>query len=197
MIDSVKHKRNSEFHWISNLRLKVFLKIYFWSFKERNVFSHFWLSQRLITHGLPWRNPTFQAALQAPHIHRAYTHHEPSYCSQTPYRTFPYTSHSNGQSYCADNRCTHPLPRQCVSWDLYLGSDYKCSYRHDHYTRTWCRGWRYLDHLVKMACCCIGTCNDDTEKKKLRLILVITKGYGVRATTIEGQNAFAPTMCFA
>ena len=27
---------------------------------------------------------------------------------------------------------------------------------------------------------------------KLTLKLVITKGYGVRATTIEGQNAFAP-----
>ena len=91
--------------------------------------------------------------------------HQPSDSSQTPYRTFPYTSHSNGQSYCADNRCTHPLPRQCVSWDLYLGSDYKCSYLHDHYTRIWCRGWRYLDHLVKMACCCIRACNDDTEKK--------------------------------
>ena len=23
-----------------------------------------------------------------------------------------------------------------------------------------------------------------------------TKSYGVRATTIEGQNAFAPTLCF-
>ena len=28
------------------------------------------------------------------------------------------------------------------------------------------------------------------------LQLVITKGYGVRATTIEGQNAFAQTLCF-
>ena len=27
--------------------------------------------------------------------------------------------------------------------------------------------------------------------------LVITKGYGVRATTIEGQNTFAPALCFA
>ena len=27
--------------------------------------------------------------------------------------------------------------------------------------------------------------------------LVITKGYKVRVTTIEGQNAFAPTLCFA
>ena len=26
--------------------------------------------------------------------------------------------------------------------------------------------------------------------------VVITKGYGVRATTIEGQNAFAPALCF-
>ena len=26
---------------------------------------------------------------------------------------------------------------------------------------------------------------------------VIAKGYGVRATTIECQNAFAPTLCFA
>ena len=28
-------------------------------------------------------------------------------------------------------------------------------------------------------------------------ILVITKGYGVRATTIGGPNAFAPTLCSA
>ena len=27
--------------------------------------------------------------------------------------------------------------------------------------------------------------------------LVITKGYGAQATTIEGQNAVAPTLCFA
>ena len=27
--------------------------------------------------------------------------------------------------------------------------------------------------------------------------LVITKGYRVRATMIEGQNAFAPSLCFA
>ena len=27
--------------------------------------------------------------------------------------------------------------------------------------------------------------------------LVITKGYKVRTTTIEGQNAFAPALCFA
>ena len=27
--------------------------------------------------------------------------------------------------------------------------------------------------------------------------LVITEGYGVWATTIEGQNAFAPELCFA
>ena len=27
--------------------------------------------------------------------------------------------------------------------------------------------------------------------------LVITKGYGVQATTIEGQNTFAPKLCFA
>ena len=27
------------------------------------------------------------------------------------------------------------------------------------------------------------------------LLLVITKGYRVRATMIEGQNAFAPMMC--
>ena len=26
--------------------------------------------------------------------------------------------------------------------------------------------------------------------------LVITKGYKVRVTMIEGQNAFAPTLCF-
>ena len=28
-------------------------------------------------------------------------------------------------------------------------------------------------------------------------ILVITKGYGVRARTIGGPNAFAPTLCSA
>ena len=27
--------------------------------------------------------------------------------------------------------------------------------------------------------------------------LVITKGYRVQATTIEGQNAFVPALCFA
>ena len=27
--------------------------------------------------------------------------------------------------------------------------------------------------------------------------LVITKRYGVRATTSEGQNTFAPSLCFA
>ena len=41
MIDSVKHKRNSEFHWISKVRLKFFLNLYFWPFKERNVFPFF------------------------------------------------------------------------------------------------------------------------------------------------------------
>ena len=31
----------------------------------------------------------------------------------------------------------------------------------------------------------------------LKLVMkVITKGYGVRATTIEGQNAFAPSLCY-
>ena len=30
----------------------------------------------------------------------------------------------------------------------------------------------------------------------LKLVMkVITKGYVVRATTIEGQNAFAPSLC--
>ena len=28
-------------------------------------------------------------------------------------------------------------------------------------------------------------------------MLLITKGYEMRATTIVGQNAFAPTLCFA
>ena len=28
-----------------------------------------------------------------------------------------------------------------------------------------------------------------------KLLLVIPKGYGVQATMIEGQNAFAPMMC--
>ena len=31
----------------------------------------------------------------------------------------------------------------------------------------------------------------------LLFLLVITKGYELRATTIEGQNAFAPSLCFA
>ena len=35
------------------------------------------------------------------------------------------------------------------------------------------------------------------EMLQLLLVVVITKGYGVRATTIEGQNAFAPVLCFA
>ena len=49
--------------------------------------------------------------------------------------------------------------------------------------------------------------SDDATKRNLweyetswyiKLIkLEITKGYGVRATTIEGQNAFAPALCFA
>ena len=33
--------------------------------------------------------------------------------------------------------------------------------------------------------------------RNLNLKLVITKVYGVRATTIESQNAFAPLLCFA
>ena len=36
-----------------------------------------------------------------------------------------------------------------------------------------------------------------TSKTRFLLELVITKGYGMRATTIESQNAFAPTLCFA
>ena len=35
------------------------------------------------------------------------------------------------------------------------------------------------------------------EMLQLLLVVVIIKGYGVRATTIEGQNAFAPVLCFA
>ena len=35
------------------------------------------------------------------------------------------------------------------------------------------------------------------SKKLLIKIVVITKGYGVRATTIESQNACAPALCFA
>ena len=34
------------------------------------------------------------------------------------------------------------------------------------------------------------------NKRRQRLKLVITKGYVVRATTIKGQNAFAPSLCF-
>ena len=35
------------------------------------------------------------------------------------------------------------------------------------------------------------------SKTRFLLELVTTKGYGMRAATIEGQNAFAPTLCFA
>ena len=37
----------------------------------------------------------------------------------------------------------------------------------------------------------------NSAKDRLFLELVLTKGYEMRATTIEGQNAFAPTLCFA
>ena len=33
------------------------------------------------------------------------------------------------------------------------------------------------------------------KQRKLLLKLLITKGYEVRGTTIEGQNAFAPSLC--
>ena len=33
--------------------------------------------------------------------------------------------------------------------------------------------------------------------EKMIILIVITEGYGVRATTIEGQNAFATTLRFA
>ena len=36
---------------------------------------------------------------------------------------------------------------------------------------------------------------DKTNKENYYLKLVITKGYEVRATTIEGQNAFALSLC--
>ena len=44
--------------------------------------------------------------------------------------------------------------------------------------------------------------NPDIKKNLLRVTtkvneLVITKGYRVWATTIDGQNAFAPLLCFA
>jgi len=43
--------------------------------------------------------------------------------------------------------------------------------------------------------------NQESGRRRIVIfLLLITKGYGVRATTIEGQNAFdafAPTMCFA
>ena len=35
------------------------------------------------------------------------------------------------------------------------------------------------------------------EKINFLTKLVITKGYGVQATAIESQNAFAQTLCFA
>ena len=37
----------------------------------------------------------------------------------------------------------------------------------------------------------------ETDNYNNKIKLVITKGYGVRATTIEGQNAFSPALCFA
>ena len=36
----------------------------------------------------------------------------------------------------------------------------------------------------------------NSVKDTLFLELVITRGYEMRETTIEGQNAFAPTLCF-
>ena len=33
--------------------------------------------------------------------------------------------------------------------------------------------------------------------EKMIILIVITEGYGVRAKTIEGQNAFATTLRFA
>ena len=38
---------------------------------------------------------------------------------------------------------------------------------------------------------------DDGKQRTLLLLLVIAKGYGERATTTEGQNAFVRTLCFA
>ena len=40
--------------------------------------------------------------------------------------------------------------------------------------------------------------NQESGRRRIVIcLLVMTKGDGVRATTIEGQNAFAPTRCFA
>ena len=36
----------------------------------------------------------------------------------------------------------------------------------------------------------------NSVKDTLFLELVITRGYEMRETTVEGQNAFAPTLCF-
>ena len=36
----------------------------------------------------------------------------------------------------------------------------------------------------------------EVKKKIIIIILVVTKGYRVWATTMEGQNIFAPTLCF-
>ena len=45
---------------------------------------------------------------------------------------------------------------------------------------------------------CSHVVSDVNSVKDTRFLeLVITKGYEMRATTIEGQNAFAPTLCFA
>ena len=44
---------------------------------------------------------------------------------------------------------------------------------------------------LKICSSSAGTKYDNNE-----LLLVITNGYRMRATMIEGQNAFAPTMCF-
>ena len=49
---------------------------------------------------------------------------------------------------------------------------------------------------------CVVQCShvvgdDNSVKDTLFLELVITRGYEMRATAIEGQNAFASTLCFA
>ena len=41
------------------------------------------------------------------------------------------------------------------------------------------------------------TCGQGLSEYMVTCILVITKGYRVQATTIEGQNAFPPLLCFA
>ena len=56
---------------------------------------------------------------------------------------------------------------------------------------------RFIELSEKHKFCCIYRFSN-AQILSLGFILkpIITKGYGVWATTIEGQNAFGPTLCF-